>query len=273
MMNEKKEKLLALLNINEQSINYSLKNNKLYHNKTGLLDESFLLNRLIKDEFGDIWIVYDKASDRIYYRSEINSRYDIHFDRYEVVDSHLHLFHNNIRYVIKNAGSYLFNKPDYGDVLLIEGVIGSVGSHMATYLANKQVTSTQILLRYRLQYIGYPKEGDLDIENYDGSSFHSFETLEEVDDNVTFIADAYLDYEFDLTSKYTDILQTSHLKDKLDIYKNGMSLLSESNKNYIRHRGRIHFFIDDKGELDFTTNMMITTNFNNWNSWWTGNCK
>lgn len=264
-MNKNKEKLLALLNIDEQSLNYSLKDNKLYHNKTGLLEESFLMNRLIKVEVGDVWIVYNKQTDTIYYRSHTHSRHNITFDRYEVIDSHLYLFHNNHRYIIKAAGSYLFNKPDYGQILLIEG---GIGSHMATYRAHKQVHNERVILGYRLQYIGYPKEGDLDIENYDGTPFHSFECIEEIDNNATFIADAYLDYEFNLTSNYTDFLQSAYLKDKLNTYKNGMSLLSAANEIYTRHRGKIYFFIDDKGQLDFTTNMSITHQLNNWKVWY-----
>lgn len=263
-MNKNKEKLLALLNIDERSLNYSLKDNKLYHNKTGLLDESFLINRLIKDEVGDVWIVYNKQTDTIYYRSQTHSRHNITFDRYEVIDSHLHLFYNNHRYIIKAAGSYLFDKPDYGQVLLIEG---GIGSHMATYRSHKQVNNESVILAYRLQYIGYPKEGDLDIENYDGTPFHSFECIEEIDNNVTFIADAYLDYEFNLTSNYTNFLQSAYLKDKLDTYKRGMSLISGANEIYTRHRGKIHFFIDDKGNLDFTTNMSITHKLPSWKVW------
>lgn len=264
-MNEKKEKLLTFLNIDEHSLNYVLKDNKLYHNNTNILDECFLLNRLIKIEFGDIWIVYNNKSDIISYRSNINSIYDIDFDRYDVIDSDLHLFYNDSRYIIKAAGSYLFDKPDYGDIALING---KVGSHMASYRSFKMLTEEGIFISYRLTYIGYPKEGELDDENFDGQLTHSFECLEDLDGDCIFSADAYLDYEFNLTSKYTAYLASPYLKEKLNIYKNGMALLSSANETYTRHRGRIEFFIDDKGNLDFTANMKITHNLQSWDAWY-----
>lgn len=256
------EHLTQLLNINIDTINYMVIDNKLYHMNTGSLDESLLLTRMVTLNNKSFNIFYNKETDIITYQVDFAPKNDIAFDRYQIIDTHLFLYKDDLRYVIKN-GNYLFEQPEAGQLLLID--IRS-DNHAMSHLINKHVTPNGTLMSYSPQYIGYPEDGLID-DQYSTIHTHSFDHFEIIGDDVFFVTEAYLDYEFELISKYIKFLNATGVEEKLNIYKNSMVLLDNSNQIYERTKGHIKIFINNKGNLDFTANMPIVPKLNGIESW------
>jgi len=258
MKNNKKELLLSLLNVDELKINYHLKDRNVYHTSTGIVDLSFLLYTGLKLGVTDFQIVYNKSADIVTFVSYINSNDNIHFDRYEIHNKDLHLFHQNTTYTIKDAGLYLFDKPTRLDMRLNEN---NSGLHTNTYRTHKCMTGLGPSLLYRLVYIGYPKIGGYVDDEADDEYVHSFDALEYNGEETYFLTDVQLDYDCVITSKFLNDNNSQHLKEKLNIYKETLGLITKgfkSNQYYHPQKSRIRFFINEIGQLDFQLNMQFT---------------
>lgn len=260
---KEKKLLLQLLNIDENKINYYLKNNNVSHTNTGVVDLSFLLYVCVQSRLTDVQIVYNTTTDVVSFVSYLRSVKAIDFDRYEIINKDLHLFYDEIAYVIKDAGLYLFDTPTYLQMVLNET---NSGLHTATYRSNKYMTNVGPSMMYRLSYIGYPKIGGVDDE-FDSEYVHSFDSFEEVDEKIHFVTDAQFDPSFKITSPYLTPENSLKLEKKLNIYKDSFSLLTQGfkiNKFYDPVKGKITFFINKDNELDFNINIQFNHKFNDY---------
>lgn len=257
-MNQEKDLLLSLLNVDESKINYHLKNGNVSHTATGVVDLSFLLYMGLKTGTNDFQIVYNTSADNVSFFSYLNTNDNIQFDRYEVHNKDLHLFHKNIAYIIKDAGLYLFDTPTRLDMRLNEN---NSGLHTNTYRTQKYMTGVGPSLLYRLVYIGYPKIVGYVDDEADYDYVHSFDALEESGEEIYFLTDAELDRDFIITSKFLNNENSQHLKEKLKIYNKTFGLITKgfkSNQYYHPQKTRIRFFINEIGQLDFNLNMLFT---------------
>ncbi len=257
-MNQEKDLLLSLLNVDESKINYNLKNGNVSHTATGVVDLSFLLYMGLKTGTNDFQIVYNTSADIVSFFSYLNANDNIQFDRYEVYNKDLHLFHKDITYIIKDAGLYLFDTPTHLDIRLNEN---NSGLHTNTYRTTKYMTGVGPSLLYRLVYIGYPKIGGYVDDESDYNYVHSFDALENSGEKTYFLTDAQLDYDFIITSKFLNNENSKHLKEKLNIYNKTFGLITKgfkSNQYYHPQKSKIRFFINQSGQLDFNLNMLFT---------------
>lgn len=257
-MNQEKDLLLSLLNVDESKINYHLKNGNVSHTATGVVDLSFLLYMGLKTGTNDFQIVYNTSADNVSFFSYLNTNDNIQFDRYEVHNKDLHLFHKNIAYIIKDAGLYLFDTPTRLDMRLNEN---NSGLHTNTYRTQKYMTGVGPSLLYRLVYIGYPKIVGYVDDEADYDYVHSFDALEYNCEETYFLTDVQLDYDCVITSKFLNENNSQHLKEKLNIYKKTLGLITKgfkSNQYYHPQKSRIRFFINEIGQLDFHLNMQFT---------------
>lgn len=257
-MNQEKDLLLSLLNVDESKINYHLKNGNVSHTATGVVDLSFLLYMGLKTGTNDFQIVYNTSADNVSFFSYLNTNDNIQFDRYEVHNKDLHLFHKEISYIIKDAGLYLFDTPTRLDMRLNEN---NSGLHTNTYRTQKYMTGIGPSLLYRLVYIGYPKIVGYVDDEADYDYVHSFDALEENGEEIYFLTDAELDRDFIITSKFLNNENSQHLKEKLKIYNKTFGLITKgfkSNQYYHPQKSKIRFFINRSGQLDFNLNMLFT---------------
>jgi hypothetical protein len=260
MNKAEKDLLLQVLNVDEKNVNYSLKNNNVFHMATGIVDQSFLLYSCVKSGLTDFQIVHNKTTDVVSFISHLRSIKNIDFDRYEIINKDLHLFYDGIAYVIKDAGLYLFDEPTYLQMALNEN---NSGLHTATYRTHKYMTNVGPSLMYRLVYIGYPKIGGYVDDEFDFQYEHSFDAIEELNEKTYFVTDAQLDHNFRITSKYLTPENSKKFDKKLDIYKESLSLITKGfkiNEYYSPTKSRITFFIDEDNELDFILNMQFNHN-------------
>lgn len=242
-----KEDLLKLLQISDQDINYRVTDGQVFHNRTGLIDNNFLLNRTIHMGKDDIILIYYDDKDQIQYRA-FNSALDITFDSYKVIDNDIHLFHDNIEYVLKNASRFLVDGQAINRQAFQEG---GYGEHMIIYRGDSVPLNSGKSISFRFAIAGYPKDEQDYLEN---DYMHSFDYIEQKDNQFKFVSKAYLDTEFNFVCDYLPRLKSKTIKQKLEIYKNGFDLLPYAALVYYPRTDFLSFFINDKGDLDFSAN-------------------
>lgn len=242
-----KKELLKSLNISDKHINYRVIDGQVFHNRSGLSDNNFLLNRTIHVGTDDITLIYYDDKDQIQYRA-FNSAFDITFDSYKVIDNDLYLFHDNIEYVLKNASKFLVDGRAINRQAFQEGCYGE---HMIIYRGDSVPTKYGKVISFRFAVAGYPKDEQDYLEN---DYIHSFDYIEQKDNQFKFVSKAYLDTEFNFVCDYIPRLVSNDVKQKLDIYKNGFNLLPYASFVYYPRTDFLYFFINDNGDLDFYAN-------------------